>query len=75
MKAYLITTGVLFGLIAVMHILRAIAEWRLLSTDPGYFLGMGTLGIVAVGLSVWAWRLLRLQTRPRSSEELPPPRR
>ena len=63
MKAYLVTTGTLFGLIAVMHLLRAIAERSLLRTDPWYFLGMTALGIVAAALSVWAWRLLRLQGR------------
>lgn len=62
MKAYLITTGIVFGLIAVMHLLKSIAEWRLLATDPLAFLGMAALGVVAGGLSVWAWCLLRLQS-------------
>jgi hypothetical protein len=63
MKAYLIITGIIFGLMAAMHILKSISEWRLLTTDPGYFMGMAALGLVAAGLSVWAWRLLRLQSR------------
>ena len=63
MKAYLAITGTLFGLIAIMHLLRSIAEWHLLATDPWYFLGMSALGVVAATLSVWAWRLLRLQIR------------
>lgn len=62
MKAYLIITGVLFGLMAVLHLVRGIAEWHLLATNPGYFLGMAALGLVAAGLSVWAWRLLRVQS-------------
>jgi hypothetical protein len=62
-KAYLIATGTIFGLIAVMHLLRAIAEWQLLTTNPWQFLGMAALGVVATGLSVWAWRLLRLHNR------------
>jgi drug/metabolite transporter (DMT)-like permease len=62
-KAYLITTGTVFGLIAVMHLLRGIAERHLLATDPWSFLGMAALGVVAGGLSVWAWCLLRLQSR------------
>jgi hypothetical protein len=58
MKAYLITTGTLFGLIAAMHLLRSIAEWPRLATDPWYYLGMSALGAVAAALSVWAWCLV-----------------
>jgi hypothetical protein len=60
MKAYLITTGALFGLIAVLHLLRSIQEWSLLTTDPWSFLAMAALGVLAGALSLWAWRLLRL---------------
>lgn len=63
MKAYLITTGILFGLIAVMHVLRSIAEWDSLRTDPSSFFGMAALGVLAAALSVWAWRLLRSNGR------------
>ena len=55
MKAYLLTTGVLFGLIAIAHILRIIVEWPRLATDPWYLL----LTLLAAALCVWAWRLLR----------------
>ena len=60
MKAYLITTGSIFGLIVFMHLLRSIAEWHLLTTDPWSFLAMAALGIVAAALSAWAWRLLKV---------------
>ena len=63
MKAYLITTGTIFGLIAVIHVLKSIADRAELSTDPGHFLAMTTLGGVAAALSVWAWSLLRSQAR------------
>jgi hypothetical protein len=62
-KAYLITTGTVFGLIAVLHLLRGIEERHLLATDPWYFLGMAALGAVAAALSVWAWTLVRLRVR------------
>jgi hypothetical protein len=63
MKAYLATTGTIFGLIAVLHLLRSIDERARLATDPWYYLGTSALGVVAAALSVWAWCLLRLQVR------------
>ena len=59
MKAYLIVTGVLFALIAFLHLLRAIDERALMSTRPLYFLSMAGLGLLAAVLSGWAWSLLR----------------
>jgi hypothetical protein len=58
MKAYLITTGTLFGLLAVAHVWRVIAEWPALVTDPGAAVE-GGIGVVAAALCVWAWRLTR----------------
>jgi ABC-type cobalamin transport system permease subunit len=59
MKAYLITTGTLFGILAVAHVARTVAESRRLTTDAGFLLEGPGIGIVAAALSVWAWRLLR----------------
>jgi len=39
MKAYLVTTGTIFGLIAVLHLLHSIEEWPLLATVRGQYLG------------------------------------
>jgi hypothetical protein len=55
MKAYLITTGIVFALITVAHILRVVAEGPRVAKDPVFSL----LTLLAAGLSVWAWRLLR----------------
>jgi hypothetical protein len=60
MKTYLATTGTIFGLLAVMHVLRAIDERQSCSTNPVEFFSMAALGLVAAALSVWAWRLFRL---------------
>jgi hypothetical protein len=61
MKAYLLTTGVLFGLITVAHFWRMVAEPHL-ATDPWYIV----ITAVAAALCVWALRLLRRQPAPSS---------
>jgi hypothetical protein len=60
MRAYLITTGLLFALLAAAHILRTIAEFSRLATDPGFIVEGPGIGIVAAALGWWAWRLFRL---------------
>jgi hypothetical protein len=64
MKAYLITTGAIFTLLALAHLARTIAEWSRLASDPWFILEGPGIGVVAAALSVWAWRLLR---RPAGS--------
>ena len=59
MKAYLITTGTVFTLVAAAHVWRVIGESAALARDPGFI----ALTIVAVGLAAWAWRLLRALPR------------
>ena len=38
MKAYLMTTGSVFGLIVIAHVWRVVAEGPHLTTDPGFIL-------------------------------------
>jgi hypothetical protein len=59
MKAYVMTTGALFGLLTLAHLLRIIQEGRHLTNDPLYIL----ITLAAATLCLWAWRLLRLSTR------------
>jgi hypothetical protein len=59
MRAYVMTTGVLFGLITLAHVWRAIEEGGGLASDPWFVL----LTVVTAALCLWAWRLLRLSTR------------
>lgn len=54
MKAYLITTGSVFGLITLAHLWRIVEEGRRLATEPAFLL----LTVLSGALSVWAWRLL-----------------
>ena len=54
MKAYVITTGAVFGLLTAAHIWRAVEEGPHLATDPWFLLITAT----ASALSLWAGRLL-----------------
>jgi hypothetical protein len=63
MKAYLIITGTIFGLMAALHVWRAIDERHAMTTDPAYFFGMVAMGALAATLSVWAWCLVLRRTR------------
>lgn len=59
MRAYLISTGGLFGLITLVHLWRIVDEWPRLATDPWYLL----LTAAAAARCLWAWRLLRFSMR------------
>ena len=54
MKAYVITTGVVFGLLTAAHIWRAIEEGAHVASDPSF----AVITIAAAALCVWACRLL-----------------
>jgi hypothetical protein len=53
MKAYVMTTGVMFGLLTLAHIWRVTEEPHLAS-EPWYIL----ITVAAAALCVWALRLL-----------------
>jgi N-acetylglutamate synthase-like GNAT family acetyltransferase len=55
MKAYLITTGTVFGLLALAHVWRVIGESRSLAVDPW----LVAITLISAGMSVWAFRLLK----------------
>ena len=59
MKAYVMTTGVVFGLLTLAHVLRVFAEGPQLAKDPWYIL----ITVAAASLCLWAMRLLRPSTR------------
>ena len=61
MKAYVATTGVIFTLIVVAHVLRIMAEGPKLLLQPVFAL----TSILSVALALWAWRLFRHLPRSR----------
>lgn len=61
MKAYLLTTGIAFGLIVLAHVWRVVSESHALARDPGFI----ALTLVAAGMSGWAFYLMRSAGRTR----------
>jgi hypothetical protein len=59
LRAYVMSTGAVFGLLSLAHLWRIIAE-RHLATDPWFIL----ITVAAGALGVWAWRLLRRSRQP-----------
>jgi hypothetical protein len=58
MRAYVITTGIVFGLLVVAHIWRMVAEAPRLAANPPFI----AITLVAASLGLWAGYLL---LRPR----------
>ena len=59
MRAYVLTTGVVFALLAVVHLWRMIEERGSIATDPWFLI----ITCIAAGLSIWAFMTLRRSTR------------
>jgi hypothetical protein len=57
MKAYLLVSGTIFSLFAVMHFFIAFEHWRRPAAALWSGLGPALVGICAAGLAVWAFRL------------------
>jgi hypothetical protein len=54
MKAYVLTTGILFGLLTLAHVLRIVYESRALASDPWYML----ITTATAALCGWACLLI-----------------
>jgi nicotinamide riboside transporter PnuC len=59
MKAYVVTSGGIFGLLTIAQLLRIAFENRHLATDPAYIL----ITLASAILCIWAWRVLRQSNR------------
>ncbi|HET7780542.1 MAG TPA: hypothetical protein VFL07_18530 [Rudaea sp.] len=55
MKAYVITTGCLFALLALAHVWRALVEGPQLATRPEFVI----VTVIALAMCLWAWRVFR----------------
>jgi hypothetical protein len=65
MKAYVQTSGLLFGLIAIGHLYRVFRHWPADLAGHVVPLWLSWIGLVlAGGLSLWALRLLRGMRSP-----------
>ena len=53
MRAYIATTGIVFGLVTLSHLARSVELWHRLSRDPWYVVGMCLLSLLSGGLSIW----------------------
>ena len=58
MRAYVVTTGVVFALITVAHIWRYVEEGSGLFANPWF----SVITIATAALAIWAWRLARSPT-------------
>ncbi len=66
MKAYLVTTATIFGVLAIAHVLRTVAEASRLESDPWFILEGPGIGFMAGALCLWGWRLLRSSARTKT---------
>ena len=55
MKAYVITTGVIFALITIAHVVRLVLESTRVLTEPIYVI----FTILSAAIAIWAVTLLR----------------
>ena len=60
MKAYVITTGIVFGLLTIAHLLRMVLEKPDLASEPFYL----AITAATAALSVWAFVVLRRARQP-----------
>ena len=60
MKAYVLTTGIIFAVLALAHVWRIVEEGTHLLTNVWWV----AITLCAMALAVWAWRLLRAPQRP-----------
>ncbi len=58
MRTYVMTTGVIFGLLVIAHVLRIVGESPALAGDPSFV----AITLACAVLCGWAFSLLRRRT-------------
>jgi hypothetical protein len=59
MRAYLLVTGILFGLVGVAHVADVAERWRTLGSEPLQLM----VPLAGIALTIWAWRSARAGNR------------
>lgn len=68
MKAYLVTTGLIFVLILAAHVARVISEGLSLLKEPMF----DFTSVLSLGIAAWAFILLRRVRRNRAEDPAGP---
>jgi hypothetical protein len=59
MKAYLLVSGTIFAIFAVMHVFITYEYWRSGNPEAGSIVIPALLGVVAAALAIWGFGLIR----------------
>ena len=62
MRAYVITTAVVFTLLTLAHVWRTAVEGWVVVKDPWFMLST----VIATALAIWAWRIAATLRRSSS---------
>jgi hypothetical protein len=58
MRAYILTSSILFGLVAFMHLFITIEHLRMPVTDPWLVIVPAAICVATASMAIWAWQLL-----------------
>lgn len=65
-RTYLVSSGVLFGFVAALHLLRVVNGWEMVIGPWAFPMAVSWLGTLVPGaLSAWAFRLAFRAGEPR----------
>ena len=64
MKSYLIVSGIVFLLFAVVMAVVVVGHWGDSQSDLAFNLGHAAIGVAMLALAVWAFRLTRRTGMP-----------